>query len=228
MFAMLAQRFKMKDGYTLERGHDTVVIEKLRRRSVRVVLKDAAVTREDVSEFESDTSRSDCHGIMCMSESKVAHRNFIDFRRLASGGYAFYLVNVGDDADTVVAFVRVLYGFEDRRDDDTSGERLKNDVEWAESACKKERDRVREVVAAAKYEKIETLRELWDVRDDSSSSRGTNGCKTMGARVNGSGGASGSASGASATSGGASGSARGASASAERLKRDCQTAEIRS
>ena len=105
-----------------------MVIEKLRRRSVRVVLKDAAVTREDVSEFESDTSRSDCHGIMCMSESKVAHRNFIDFRRLGDT-YAFYLVNVGDDADTVVAFVRVLYGFDDRKGSDPSGERLKKDVE---------------------------------------------------------------------------------------------------
>ena len=94
MHARLTLRLKKADGHTLECGHDTVVIEKLGRRSIRVVLKDAAVTREDVSRFEVDTSRSGCHGIMCTSESKVAHRNFIDFRRLGDT-YAFYLVNVG-------------------------------------------------------------------------------------------------------------------------------------
>ena len=169
MHSRLTLRLKKADGHTLECGHDTVVIEKLGRRSIRVVLKDAAVTREDVSRFDVDTSRSGCHGIMCTSESKVAHPNFIDFRRLGDT-YAFYLVNVGDNADTVVAFVRVLYGFDDMKGSDPSGEQLKKDVENIKKACKTERDIVREAVALGKYEKMKVLQTMYDIRDDDSRS----------------------------------------------------------
>ena len=137
---LLARRLVRRDGFILGRDRGNLVIEKLRRRNVCVVMKDSAVTKEEVESFEHDMWLTTGHGIMCTREGKVAHRSFVDFRRVSTDRYAVYLVNVGDDADTVVMFLKVLYGFDNRRREHGSLELQKNEIVLIKSICKKERE----------------------------------------------------------------------------------------
>ena len=176
-FDMLAKRMVRRDGYTLERpgGGGAIVIKKLGKCDVRVVLRDSAVSKGDVAGFERDVALSGGHGIMCTREGKVPGRCAVDFRRLSTGRFVWYVSEIGDNADAVVVFTRALYGMDERSATQSQ----------ATAPC---------------------------------ASRASGASAASGSAT--SGGASGS--GASATSGGASGSAT----SVERLKRDCQTAEI--
>ena len=90
------------------------VIKKLGRCDVRVVLRDSAVSKGDVAVFEREVALSGGHGIMCTREGKVPGRCAVDFRRLSTGRFVWYVSEIGDDVDKVVVFTRALYGMEER------------------------------------------------------------------------------------------------------------------
>ena len=116
-FDMLAKRMVRRDGYTLERpggSGGAFVIKKLGKCDVRVVLRDSVVSKGDVAGFERDVALSGGHGIMCTREGKVPGRCSVDFRRLSTGRFVWYVSEIGDNADAVVVFTRALYGMDER------------------------------------------------------------------------------------------------------------------
>ena len=116
-FEMLAKRMVRRDGYTRERpggSGGAFVIKKLGKCDVRVVLRDSAVSKGDMAGFERDVALSGGHGIMCTREGKVPGRCAVDFMRLSTGRFMWYVSEIGDNADAVVVFTRALYGMDER------------------------------------------------------------------------------------------------------------------
>ena len=163
MFALLVERLAWRDGFTLCRsggldGRDDVLIRNVGQHDVYVRMKDSAVTTADVEKFEQDIEKA-TRGIMCTLDGKIAKRSAVDFRRLWGSGFVFYLANVNHDVDLVVAFLKVIYGMDERTaGGDATGELRKADVLKAKSVCKAYMKNDDEGKAA----RLEGLRELWD------------------------------------------------------------------
>ena len=106
---------------------------------VVVAMKAAAVSMKDVEDFERQVAAADGHGIMCTAVGKVARRDAVDFRQLSSGGYVWYLAEVGYDVGAVVGLVGEVYGMDERMD---FGDRLRARVRAVKKAYRVERENV--------------------------------------------------------------------------------------
>ena len=207
-FDLLAKRMVRRDGYTLEHVGGAIaqgsallstptacVIKRLGRCDVRVVLRDSAVSKEDVAGFEREVALSGGHGIMCTREGKVPGRCAVDFRRVSTGRFVWYLSEIGDNADAVVVFTRALYGMDERSGEQAVGgasgasgeqvgsatsasaERLMRDslaaeVAWAKKVMKAEAEEIEEARARA----VKRMLILADVYRPPSAERGAEGC----------------------------------------------------
>ena len=63
----------------------------------------------DVEKFERDLMQTGAHGIMCSLNSGIVQHDSVDFVRLLNGRFAFYLADVGEDADIVMKILRMIY-----------------------------------------------------------------------------------------------------------------------
>ena len=134
------------------RYEDRMVVKAAGRPDVRVTMKTAAVSVKDVEDFEREVASAGGHGIICGEDCVVAQRSAVGFRLIKpGGGFVFHLANVGDDADMVVEYLRVIYGLESRRSDSSvrSGMRageydelLTTGVRWVKDICRRYVDRV--------------------------------------------------------------------------------------
>ena len=108
------------------------------------------------------------HGIMCSLGSKVVQHSDVDVIVLPSGQFAFYLADVGEDVDTVVAFVRVIYGLDEGMmagDDDGGGGGVRltvGEVRRAQEVCRGYAEKVKVLKAGM----TEALRVLADMSFD--------------------------------------------------------------
>ena len=128
-----------------------VVVKAAGRPDVRVTMKAEAVSMKDVEDFEGEVASAGGHGIICGVDCAVAQRNAVGFKLLPGGGFVFHLANVGDDADMVVEYLRVIYGLEARRGDSSVrtgmrageyDELLTTGVRWVQEICKRYVDKV--------------------------------------------------------------------------------------
>ena len=161
MFGLLTERLTGgpdETGGPEEAGHvvplsaQGAVVKAAGRPDVRVTMKAAAVSVKDVEDFEREVESAGGHGIICGEDCAVAQRSAVGFRLIKpGGGFVFHLANVGDDADMLVEYLRVIYGLESRRSDGSvrSGMRageydelLTTGVRWVQEICKRYVDKV--------------------------------------------------------------------------------------
>ena len=178
MFAFLTERLT---GGPDESGHVEIlspqgaVVKAAGRPDVRVTMKAEAVSMKDVEDFEGEVASAGGHGIICGVDCAVAQRSAVGFRLIKpGGGFVFHLANVGDDADMVVEYLRVIYGLESRRGahrlvcKGEYDEVLTTGVRWVQEICKRYVDRVEvtkvaRTMGAAKAAMEAGLRAVYDI-----------------------------------------------------------------
>ena len=145
-----------------------LLVKKAGRRDVRIEVKnfEKAVPAKDVEKFERDLMQTGAHGIMCSLGSKIVQHSDVDMIVMPNGRFAFYLANVGEDADTVATFIRVLHGLDGATAGgvgEQGGVRLTvEEVRWAQEVCKGYVEKVKVLKASMS----EALRVLTDINFD--------------------------------------------------------------
>ena len=173
IFELLADKLPRREGFVLERTAGVaracdLLVKKAGRRDVRIEDKnfEKAVPAKDVEKFERDLMQTGAHGIMCSLGSKIVQHSDVDMIVMPSGRFAFYLANIGEDADTVATFIRVLHGLDEATaggEGEQAGVQLTvEEVRRAQEVCKGYVEKVKVLKASMS----EALRVLADINFD--------------------------------------------------------------
>ena len=171
IFELLADKLPRREGLERTAGVARacdLLVKKAGRRDVRIEDKnfEKAVPAKDVEKFERDLMQTGAHGIMCSLGSKIVQHSDVDMIVMPSGRFAFYLANIGEDADTVATFIRVLHGLDEATaggEGEQAGVQLTvEEVRRAQEVCKGYVEKVKVLKASMS----EALRVLADINFD--------------------------------------------------------------